>query len=80
MVAAGAIAEGDKVFWLKWQEVEEAARLLDAGQPADDYRRAMAERRGTWRREHGVTPPVVLPVKGGRPLLRPRPQPLDARA
>jgi pyruvate,water dikinase len=80
MVAAGAIAERDEVFWLKWEEVEEAARLLDAGQPAEDDRRAMAERRETWRREYGVTPPVSLPVKGGGPLLRPRPQPLDARA
>ena len=65
MVAAGAIAEREEVFWLKWEEVEEAARLLDAGQPAEDYRCAIAERRETWRREHGVTPPVALPVKGG---------------
>ena len=65
MVAAGAIAERDDVFWLKWEEVEEAARLLDAGQPAEDDRGAIAERRETWRREHGVTPPVALPVKGG---------------
>jgi len=65
MVAAGGIAECDEVFWLKWEEVEAAAGLLDAGQAAEDYRRAMAERRETWRREHGVTPPVVLPVKGG---------------
>jgi pyruvate,water dikinase len=65
MVAAGAIAERDDVFWLKREEVEEAARLLDAGQPAEDDRRAIAERRETWRREHGVTPPVALPVKGG---------------
>ncbi|MGA3024770.1 MAG: PEP/pyruvate-binding domain-containing protein [Bryobacteraceae bacterium] len=65
MVAAGAIAECDDVFWLKWEEVEEAARLLDASQPAEDDRHAIAERRETWRRKHGVTPPVVLPVKGG---------------
>jgi pyruvate,water dikinase len=65
MVAAGAIAEREEVFWLKWEEVEEAARALDAGQPAEDYRRAIAERRETWRREHGVTPPVALPIKGG---------------
>jgi pyruvate,water dikinase len=65
MVAAGAMAECDEVFWLKWEEVMAAARLLDAGQPAEDYRGAIAERRETWRRLHGVTPPVVLPVKGG---------------
>jgi pyruvate,water dikinase len=65
MVAAGAIAERDEVFWLKWEELNEAARLLDAGQPVEDHRRAIAERRETWRGEQGVTPPVVLPIKGG---------------
>ncbi len=35
MAAAGAIAEPGAVFWLSWEEVEEAARLLDAGQPAE---------------------------------------------
>jgi pyruvate,water dikinase len=65
LAAAGAIAERDEVFWLKWEEVEKAARSLDAGQPAEDYRRAIEERRGTWKRAHGVTPPVALPIKGG---------------
>ena len=69
MVAAGAMAECDEVFWLKWEEVQAAARLLDAGQPAEDYRGAIAERRETWQREHGVTPPVALPVKGGARIL-----------
>jgi len=66
MVAAGAIAEPDDVFWLKLEEVEAAARQLDAGQPVEDYRRAIAERRQTWQREHEVMPPVALPVKGAR--------------
>jgi len=65
LVTAGAIAERDEVFSLKWDEVEKAARALDAGQPAEDYRRAIEERRGTWKRAHGVTPPVALPIKGG---------------
>jgi len=65
LVAAGAIAERDEVFWLKWEEVEKAASALDAGQPAEDYRRAIEERRETWKRAHGVTPPVALPIKGG---------------
>ncbi len=69
MVAGGAIAECDEVFWLKWEEVQAAARLLDAGQPVEDYGRAIAERRETWKREHGVTPPVALPVKGGSRLF-----------
>lgn len=69
LVAAGAIAEPDEVFWLRWEEVEAAARALDAGQPVEDYRRAIAERRQTWQREHVVTPPVALPLKGGARIL-----------
>jgi pyruvate,water dikinase len=69
MVASGAMAERDEVFWLKWEEMEETARRLDGGQPVEDYRRAIAERRETWQREHGATPPVVLPVKGGARFL-----------
>jgi pyruvate,water dikinase len=66
MVAAGAVAERDEVFWLKWDEVEAAARALDDSQPVEDYRHAIAERRETWKREHLVTPPVALPLKGAR--------------
>jgi pyruvate,water dikinase len=69
LVAAGAIAEPDEVFWLKWDEVKESARQLDAGQSTGDYRRAIEERRETWQREHLVTPPVALPVKGGARIL-----------
>ncbi|MGD0902347.1 MAG: PEP/pyruvate-binding domain-containing protein [Terracidiphilus sp.] len=69
MVAAGAIADRDEVFWLQWEELEEAARLLDAGQPLEDYRRSIAERRETWQRDRGVTPPVALPLKGGARVL-----------
>jgi pyruvate,water dikinase len=69
IVVAGAIAERDDVFWLKWDELQEAARLLDAGRPVEDYRRAIAERREAWQREHVVTPPVLLPLKGGARIL-----------
>jgi pyruvate,water dikinase len=69
MVAAGAMAEPDDVFWLKWEELQEAARLLDAGQPVEDYHRVIAERRQTWQRERVVTPPVALPLKGGARVL-----------
>jgi pyruvate,water dikinase len=69
MAAAGVIAEPDEVFWLKWEELEAAARLLDAGQPVEDYRQEIAERRETRRREYAVTPPVVLPLKGGARVL-----------
>jgi pyruvate,water dikinase len=69
MVAAGAMAERDEVFWLRWDEVEVAARALDASKPVGDYRQAIAERRETWQRELGATPPVALPLKGGARVL-----------
>jgi pyruvate,water dikinase len=69
LAAAGALAERDDVFFLTWDEAQAAARALDAGQPAGDHRRAVAERRETWKLEQGVPPPVVLPVKGGGRLL-----------
>ncbi len=69
MFAAGAMAEPDEVFWLKWDEVEAAARSLDALQPVEDHRQAIARRRETWQRELAVTPPVALPVKGGARIL-----------
>jgi pyruvate,water dikinase len=69
MAAAGSMAERDEVFWLKWDEVEEAARQLDAGQPVADHRQEIAQRRERWQREHVVTPPVALPVKGGVRIL-----------
>jgi pyruvate,water dikinase len=65
MAAAGIIAESTDVFWLKRDEAEAVAHALDANQPVSDYRRAVAERRATWARERTVTPPVVLPIKGG---------------
>ena len=69
MAAAGAIAERDDIFWLKWEEVEEAARFLDAAQPLGNHCRATAERRETWKQAHAVTPPVALPLKGGGRLF-----------
>jgi len=65
MLAAGAIAECDDVFWLKWEELEEAARRLDAGQMLKNLGPLIEERRENWKRTQGVTPPVALPVRGG---------------
>ena len=69
MVAGDAMAEPGDVFWMKWDEVQESVRLLDAGQPVEDYRQAIAQRRETWQREHLVTPPAALPVKAGARFL-----------
>jgi pyruvate,water dikinase len=69
LVAAGAMAEPDEVFWLKWEELQDSARLLEAGQPPQDCRRAIAERRETGELELRVVPPTALPVKGGARFL-----------
>jgi pyruvate,water dikinase len=69
LTAAGAIRACDDVFWLKLDEANEAALALNAGQPPQDYRGAVSERRATGERERAVTPPVVLPVKGGGRFL-----------
>jgi pyruvate,water dikinase len=64
MVAAGAIAQPDDVFFLMWEEAQAAARALDTRQPPEDYARAVAERRATQGFERKVTPPVALPIRG----------------
>jgi pyruvate,water dikinase len=69
MAAAGAIADRDDIYWLKWEEVEQGARALDAGEPVGDYHRAIEERSATWKQAHGITPPVALPIKRGGRLL-----------
>ena len=69
LVAAGAIGQPNDVFCLTYEEAQAAARALDAGQPAQDYARAVAKRRATQDIERGVTPPVSLPIKGGARFL-----------
>jgi len=69
LAVANALTVGDEVFWLKWKELEGAAQALDAGRPVKDYRRAIAERRQTWKQAKAVTPPVALPIKGGGRLF-----------
>ena len=59
------IGEPDDVFWLKMDELEIAANALDANQSVQEYHRAVSERRETWEHERAVTPPVILPLKGG---------------
>jgi pyruvate,water dikinase len=65
LVAAGSLSADDDVFWLRLDELETAARALDSNQPPESYQNAVVERRAIWQRERTVTPPVVLPIKGG---------------
>jgi pyruvate,water dikinase len=65
LLAAGSISGLEDVFWLKLDELVAAARCLDANQSPGNYRQAIAERRAAWERYRTVTPPIVLPIKGG---------------
>lgn len=69
LAAAGAIGKCEEVFWLKWEEIEEAARRLETGQLLEDYRPAISERQKTWQLERAVAPPVALPIEGGAKIL-----------
>jgi pyruvate,water dikinase len=69
VVAAGGIAERDEIFWLEEKEAEDAARRLDAAEPVEDFRSAIAERQRIWKAERAAAAPVALPVKGGTRIL-----------
>jgi len=61
LVAAGAIAEVDDVFWLKACELELAVAALDRDAPPSDCRQRVAERKALWQAAKRVTPPPQLP-------------------
>ncbi len=72
LVTRKVIDTPDDVFWLTIDQLQEAASALDAGQPAQplaDYQAVVAERRATWEKERTLTPPIVLPIKGGARFL-----------
>ncbi|MBV9228192.1 MAG: phosphoenolpyruvate synthase, partial [Chloroflexi bacterium] len=68
LVMHKVIGTPDDVFWLTLDELQEAARVLGAGQPPADYQAIVAERRTAWKKERAITPPVALPIKGGARL------------
>jgi pyruvate,water dikinase len=65
LLAAGSVSGLEDVFWLKLEEATAAARCLDANQSPEKYQHAIANRRAAWERYRRVTPPIVLPIKGG---------------
>jgi pyruvate,water dikinase len=69
MVDLSVLAQAEDVFWLKLDELEAATVALDAHQGVRDFRAAVTQRRTTWEQECTVTPPVVLPIKGGARLM-----------
>jgi pyruvate,water dikinase len=69
LTEAKAIATPDDVFWLTWDELLSATATLDAHEQPEHYQTVVAERHTIWKREHAVTPPVVLPPKVGARFL-----------
>ncbi len=69
MVAAGAIAQPDDVFFLQLDEAQAAATALDAGRAVENYSHEVAGRRATREIERSVTPPVALPIKDRTRLM-----------
>jgi pyruvate,water dikinase len=65
VAAGGGIASAEDVFWLTHEEVQAAVHALDNGASVEAYQASVAERRGLWKRQQALIPPVFLPVKGG---------------
>jgi rifampicin phosphotransferase len=64
LVAAGAIADAEDVFWLKETELGAAAAALDDTVPVASLVDKIETRKALWRAEKRVTPPPQLPPKG----------------
>lgn len=69
LVTSNVITIPDDVFWLTQDELLEAVIALDGGQSPANYHTPVSERRTTWESERMLTPPIVLPLKGGTRFL-----------
>ncbi|WP_107657883.1 PEP/pyruvate-binding domain-containing protein [Nocardia suismassiliense] len=69
LVTAGALRTDEDVFWLRLDELQDAARALDDARPVQDSRAVVAERKATAAAQRMVTPPHALPVSGGAKLF-----------
>jgi pyruvate,water dikinase len=61
LAAAGGLDTAGEIYWLRADEMETAARALDAGRPVADYRPFVAARHAKWETNRAVTPPLALP-------------------
>jgi len=61
LVARQAIEGPDDVFWLRLEELEQAAGALERGEPVPAMVERIGERKAAWHRAKAVTPPPVLP-------------------
>ncbi|MBN1135249.1 MAG: phosphoenolpyruvate synthase [Anaerolineae bacterium] len=64
LVAAGAVAKPDDVYWLERAELEREAAALDRGAPVADWTGLILERKALWQAEKRATPPQQLPARG----------------
>jgi pyruvate,water dikinase len=63
IVEGGLIEKRDDVFWLKQDEVEQAASKLDRGETLGSLSEVIPQRKAIWRAANSVPPPVMLPNK-----------------
>jgi phosphohistidine swiveling domain-containing protein len=60
---AGLIAQGEDIFWLEADEVENAAISLERGDQLSSLAEKVAQRKATHKALKRVTPPPMLPPK-----------------
>ncbi len=61
MVAAGALAQAQDIFWLEENEAVAAAATLDRGENPANLQAAVAARRKRWQQQRRLSPPPKLP-------------------
>src|SRR5215211_749708 len=62
LVEAGAVEKPADVFWLRWDELEDKASSLDAGETQlASLAESVEQRKMLWRGQRRVTPPQLLP-------------------
>jgi phosphohistidine swiveling domain-containing protein len=60
---AGLIAQGEDIFWLEADEVQDAVASLERGGPSTSLAERVAQRKATHEALKRVTPPPMLPPK-----------------
>ena len=61
LVEGGMIATPDDIFWLKQDEVQNGAALLDQGGHLEDLSALVPQRKAAWRAAQRAAPPRALP-------------------
>ena len=65
LVAHGALAEPDEIYWLHEQELRGLIAALESGERPMDHSRQILERKAEWQGWRKITPPIMLPEKSG---------------